>query len=51
MRLSALPLVLAGLLGSAALAPEASQAYPTAVSATPTTTTVRPEAEPMPPCP
>ena len=28
MRLSALPLVLAGLLGSAALAPEASQAYP-----------------------
>jgi hypothetical protein len=28
MRLSALPLVLAGLLGSAALAPEAAQAYP-----------------------
>ena len=28
MRLSPLPLVLAGLLGSAALAPEASQAYP-----------------------
>ena len=28
MRLSALPLVLAGLLGSAALAPEVAQAYP-----------------------
>jgi len=28
MPLSALPLVLAGLLGSAALAPEAAQAYP-----------------------
>jgi hypothetical protein len=28
MRLSALPLVLAALLGSAALAPEAAQAYP-----------------------
>ena len=28
MRLSALPLVLAGLLGSAELAPEAAQAYP-----------------------
>jgi hypothetical protein len=28
MRLSALPLVLAGLLGSAALAPESAQAYP-----------------------
>ena len=28
MRLSALPLVLAGLLGSAVLAPEVAQAYP-----------------------
>ena len=63
MRLSPLPLVLAGLLGSAALAPEAAKAYPYGDqrygdqryaygdSATPTTTTVRPEAEPMPPCP